>query len=357
MFYSDKQVILNSSRDKLRLEKIREKLQTPNGGLFKGRLPNYKWAIENLGESFDKVILASNNIERLSLDSYTVLGGWCAIRTRCINDLQKGIITDTITGKKQQYKTVDELCNWLMKAIALDQIIEAIGSYNGDNYTAISEEYLWLEKIVKIVNKYFNRKLNETEIDKVLKAIKHSEEKRSKATELYLSFIKGKRVQITKVRDIDIFQDLIRSRDSLFDRLNITKEKLTQPMVLNRNITRKIKDSSHILNDLYQYIDRYSIVWFMYTGYYLDLLKDKGYVKTDYAIIIEPYSHARSNESESEFKKVMLSSKNGTNNYLVHGGINEKLGFIASSETKLEEFYEGGALLTEVLYQKTLKST
>jgi len=35
----------------------------------------------------------------------------------------------------------------------------------------------------------------------------------------------------------------------------------------------------------------------------------------------------------------------------------EKLGFIASSETKLEEFYEGGALLTEVLYQKTLKST
>lgn len=32
----------------------------------------------------------------------------------------------------------------------------------------------------------------------------------------------------------------------------------------------------------------------------------------------------------------------------------EKLGFASTNETKLEEFYEGGALLKEILYRKTL---
>lgn len=331
MLYSDKQVLLNNSRNPIRLKKIREKLCLSNGGLFEGQLPDYEWAIENLGEQFNKVILASKNIEKLCLGSYTVLGGWCVLRTKCMQDLRSGIITDPKTGEKKQYETIEEVCQWLEKAIALDQIIETVGSYNGDLYVAISEEHLWSEKIIKAVAKKLNKKFTAHESEQIVKAIRFSEEKRARATEKYLSFVKGKKIRITKVRDSLIFQDLVKARNDLYNHFGITNEKLLQP-VIKRRLSRDLEQSQDQITDLFIHMDRYSLVLLMYTGYYLNILKEKGYVKTENAIIIEPYSHTRSNESDSEFRRILLSEEKGAHNYLVKGGINEHLGFIVLDE-------------------------
>ena len=60
---------------------------------------------------------------------------------------------------------------------------------------------------------------------------------------------------------------------------------------------------------------------------------------------------ALSELTEAGYKKVLLwVMADNTQARLFY----EKLGFQATSETKLEEFYEGGALLTEILYKKTL---
>ena len=334
MIFDQKQILLNNTRDTLKLKIIRSRLSLPKGGLYKGCLPKHKWAQENIGHTYYKTILASKGIESTKFGTYTVLGGWCSLRTKCINDLTKGILTDPETGFTQYYKSVDEVAQWLLNAISADQIIESIGMYNGDSYAAISEEYLWSEKVIRILQKYFSRKLLNFEKDKIKQSIRISDDKRYQITKKYIEMVQNKKINLTKIIDNDIFSDLVKSRDKMLNDFNISLMDLGKRLAINRGLLKNKNDHDKkvIEEDINFYINNYSIVMLMYTGYYLEILKEKGYVKTPKAIVIEPYAHVQSNEFEGEFKGIIFSSNKGKNNYHIEGGINENIGLIAMDD-------------------------
>lgn len=331
MIYDQKQSLLNNSRDKLKIEIIRSKLGLPRGGLYQGCLPKHKWAQENIGQTYSKTILASKGIESMKFGTYTALGGWCSLRTKCVNDLSKGILTDPKTGLIQKYKNVDEVVQWLSNAISADQIVESIGLYNGTSYAAISEERLWSEKVIRIMQKYFSRKLLSFEKDKIRLSIRISDDKRYQITKKYIEIVQNKKINLTKIIDNDIFSDLVKSRDKILRDFNISLMDLGKRLITNRGLLKNKNDDEKkaIQEDLHFYINNYSIVMLMYTGYYLEILKENNYIKTPKAIVIEPYPHIQSNEFEGEFKGMVFSSNQGKNNYHVEGGINENIGFIA----------------------------
>lgn len=331
MIFDQKQRLLNNSRDTLKIEIIRSKLSLPKGGIYNGCLPKYSWAEKNIGQTYYKTILASKGIENMKFGTYTVLGGWCSLRTKCVNDLSKGILTDPETGLIQYYKNVDEVAQWLLNAVSADQIIESIGIYNGDSYAAISEEYLWSEKVIRILQKYFSRKLLNSEQDKIRQSIRISDDRRYKITKRYIEQVQNKKIALTKIIDSDIFSELIKSRDRILNNFNISLVDLGKRLATNRGLlkNKNNNDRKAILEDIRFYVNNYSIVMLMYTGYYLEILKKKGYVETAKAIVIEPYSHIQSNEFEGEFKGIVFSSNKGKNNYHIKDGINENIGFIA----------------------------
>ena len=334
MIFDQKQKLLNNSRDTLKIEIIRSKLCLPKGGLYKGCLPKYKWSEENIGQTYYKTILASKGIENMKFGTYTVLGGWCSLRTKCVNDLSKGIFTDPKTGFIQKYKNVDEVADWIAHAISVDQIIESIGMYNGDSYAAISEEYLWSEKVIRIVQKYFSRKLLNSEQDKIRQSIRISDDRRYQITKKYIELVQNKKITLTKIIDSDIFSELVLARDKMLNDFNISLVDLGRQLTTNRGLlkNKNKNDKKEIQEDINFYINNYIIVMLMYTGYYLEILRAKGYVKTAKAIVIEPYAHVQSNEFEGEFKGAVFSSDKGKNNYHIKGGINENIGFIAMDD-------------------------
>ncbi|MDO8610447.1 MAG: hypothetical protein Q7R95_07910 [bacterium] len=333
MIYDQKQKLLNNSRDPIKLQAIRAKLCLPNGGIFQGRIPGIKWSKENIGQTYYKTIMASRGIENLKLGTYTVLGGWCALRTKCINDLSKGILTDLSTGQLMKFKSVKEVTNWITNAVSADQITESIGIYNGTSYASISEEYLWTQKAAQILKKYLNRNLTSQEQENIRRSIHISDDKRYKITKKYIEFVLNKKIDFTKIVDIDILPDLIDSRDRFLDSIHTSLKDLATIIIKEILDHKKIngeynKEFKIIYKRLFDYLNNYSVILFMYTGYYLDILKRKGYVKSPKAIIMEPYSHVLSNEFEAEFKRIIFSTNNGKNNYLIKNGANEDLGII-----------------------------
>ncbi|EKE15286.1 MAG: hypothetical protein ACD_12C00090G0002 [uncultured bacterium] len=70
------------------------------------------------------------------------------------------------------------------------------------------------------------------------------------------------------------------------------------------------------------------MVWGMYTGPYLALLKSKNYVKTQKGIIIESVFHALSETRAKAFVNGRIFG-DSNNNYLTPKGLNQDLGFAA----------------------------
>ncbi len=328
------QKILKSARDNNKLAIIRVRLSRNTGRIFEGRLPQPEWAEKNLGETYDKTVLASKGVEQLGKNKnsvYTVLGGWCAIRTKCLREIGEGILTDPVTGKKKQIKTVSQVAQWIQNAVSLDQIVETIGIYNGTNYVAISEEKLWTKKVINTLELYFNRELTDNEKQNIFIVIKTAEEIRYKITKKYIEYVSGHGISLTRVFDSDIYDDLIQGRNILFEKVGISINDLVEPMILRilKRSDSELQVGTKTRNDLLNYIDNSTLVWYMYTGDYLELLKKKNYVNTPNGIIIEPWSHAVSNESEAKFNTLIFTGKNS---YLHPGGVNENLAYIAIDE-------------------------
>lgn len=338
------QEILNNGRDTGRLQKIRDRLTSPSGGIYQGTLPDKTWAKTNIGQIYKKVILASAGIEKLGSkgNEYTVLGGWCAIRTRCMRDLAKGILTDVGTGREIKIESVEEVAHWITQAISADQIVESIGIYNGETYVAISEEKLWTEKVINALEDVFDRGLTTSEIDILSKAMSIAETKRFLITKQYIEYVTQKSVNFRRVIDRDIFNELVNGRDELLQAVQTSIKEIAEPLIQNRvkfdNKSLELWQQHKTIDDLCNYVRDYSLVWFMYTGPYLKILQDKGYVTTPKAIIMEPWSHGASNEAEANFKEKVFASQSGKNNYLVPGGLNEDLAFIAIDESSEYNF-------------------
>ncbi len=321
------QNLLQYAREQSKLQYIRKNLAKPNGGIFNGVIPDEKWALSKLGDTFNKTILASKGVEKI--ESFTALGGWCALRTKCMKQISSGHFCDLESESMKSIHDKNHFYSWLKNAVSLDQIVESIGIHSGSEYTAISEQKLWAEKLYNNLIRYQNITTKQTELyQRIFDSIAIAEEKRFKITKRYVEYIGQKEVNFTQVRDYDIFEELIEARDQLLTLSNTSITELSKKILLNRtkNPTPKI------YKDVSEYVSNYSIVWFMYTGLYLDILKRNKYVNTDYALILEPWSHAKSNEAEAEFNFRVFGADNGKNNYLVEGGSNEKIGFVALDE-------------------------
>ncbi len=334
MYY---QKILLHSRDKVKLDKIRERLRSSGGGIYKGIIPSKEWFSTNIGEGYERVILASDGIESLSFRDFTVLGGWCAIRTNDMLNINEGKLSNLERNTTYNYSSPSEVSEWVLNAVSIDQIVEAVGTYKGCKYTVISEQRLWGDRLQQSVEAHLGRSLTNVESEQLKSAVVNSELKRKIITQKYLDKVTGQKNSLKVVIDTDIFEDLVRERNILLEKVSVTMKDLAMPIYLNRvksgadhHDVENILEQN-IMKDLVSYIDSYSLVWFMYTGPYLELLKSKGYVDTEKAVIIEPWSHASSNESESLFNQRVFEQF-GINNYLDPNGFNRNLGFIAMDE-------------------------
>ena len=333
---NDSQTLLNNARDLGKLIKIRTRLSQPKGGIFEGVIPEKKWADKILGETFNKVILASKGIESLSsLSDITVLGGWCAIRTKCMKTLSLGKLTNPQTGIEKKYSNISEVCNWIKTTISLDQIVESVGIYNGKNYALISEECLWAEKIINTVELHLKRMLTDKEKSMIKNSLITAEMRRYKITKKYIEFIQKEKINITLIKDHDILNDLQIERNKLLKKVGTTVRKLTEPILKRTKLESKdigkLKKTS-ILQNISNHIERYSLVWFMYTGPYLNILKKYNYIKTNKAIIIEPWLHIYDNEAQAVFNYQVFGKNFGENNHLKRGSLNKDIAIIGIDE-------------------------
>lgn len=329
--------LINQARDVTFLNKIRTKLSENTGGIHEGYIPNDVWLNRIIGETAEKFVLASPNIEQLdNVDSITILGGWCALRTKCLQDLSSGYLTDVKTGEKLRIFNIKDITEWLTKAISFDQIYDAVGTYTGNFYTILSETYLWSLRVADTIEKLLNRKLDEKDFKKIISAIRIAEEQRYKLTIEYIkSYYSNQQKDLIKVNvvwDFDIIDELKKIRDTLLQQVNLNLHNFIVHFSSNLQTNNTFKstdaDTAQEIESITKYLDAYSLVWMTYTGPYLEVLKKLDYVNTQTAIIIEPWSHAYigSLRARNEFNTLFLSGKN---QYLHPDGINSSLAFVA----------------------------
>jgi hypothetical protein len=268
------------------------------------------------GQFGERVLFVSRGTEKLDTEQTTALGGWCALRTEDVSRMQQGRLTDPATGEVRRYTSVPEVADWITRAISIDQCIEAIGIYTGNNYAAISEEQLWGDRVKGIVANQFGRALTAAEAAQVEGAMQAAELRRYEYTKRYITLVSGQEPNLKRVVDGEISGDLQQVRDEMLDTAGISMEKL----------------KGQFPNDLS--IDNYSLVWGMYTGPYLTMLRNRGYVQTPKGLLVEPWMHAVS-ETEAKTEVNDRFFGNRANDYLVAGGINQDLGFAAYSDVML----------------------
>ncbi len=333
------QPLLAAFKNPDKLASIRRKLQSSTGGIYQGTIPDPEWGRKHLGETYDKVILASAGVEKAftNPDEYTVLGGWCALRTKDLQNIQRGFLINPFTGSPTTIKTVKQVSQWIKEAISLDQIVETVGLYNGNNYVLISEVSLWAKKIIRYLEQYFSRNLTPYETDSIFTALEESETIRCKITKRYIEYAKEDGINITRVTDTEIYHELVEQRNELLSRMGTSLREVAEEIVNNRKPFTS--SEIHNLTNFENYIDEYSLVLTMYTGPYLELLQNKKYVTTPSALIIEPWTHIRANNEAMAFcNQKIFANKSGRNNYLTPSGINANLAFIAVIEASNSYF-------------------
>lgn len=291
---------------------LKNKMTSPGGRLIDGQSIS-RFGERLLGEFSERALLESPDISTLlPSETTTALGGWCVLRTADSLLLSRGIISDPETGEKKAYTTLAELTNWITSAVSLDQIVGAIGIFTGKNYTAISEERLWTDRIFQMAAR--NISLSPSDIKSIREAVEKAEIIRLRMTERYIRFVSKRSPRLVRVIDEDIFPDLRTVRDEMLDAAGISIPTLQQ-MFSNESG-----------------IDSYSIVWAMYTGPYLELLKRRKYVTTEKAVLLEPSDHAVS-ETQAKSELTTRYFGDGRNRYLNEEGPNRNLGFIPFLES------------------------
>lgn len=257
-----------------------------------------------------KLLSASEGVSVLQPNDFTAIGGWCAIRTADLMLLKRREIADPKSKTVTKYRDASEVSDWIKNAVGIDQILDSIGIYSGSAYVAISERRLWGERIKRIVAEACGyRKLGRQNAGRIERALEDAEAKRYVATKRYIEYVKRGSVSLIRVVDDEIFDELIKVRDTMLREASVTLHDLKK--------LYPSEDGS---------IDSGAIVWGMYTGPYLEMLKAKGYVSTTNGLIIEPWLHAvEETRARKELNNRIFSVRN--NRYL-GPGFNKNLGFV-----------------------------
>lgn len=305
-----------------KIEKIRTAMTGPSGKIPKGIEPALAlgWTEENFGEFSERILLVPGNYEEVR-QPFTVIGGWCAVRTADVKLLkERGLIDrlsdsyierqDTIESRREKVVSVGQFADFLRNAIGIDQIIETIGISSGKEYVAISEERLWSERMSEILETWLRRTLSQSEKIQIRDAIREAEEKRLRYTINYINFARGTSdTNLKRVVDEDIYQDLLDVKAQMLDTAGISIH----------DLAKRYGENEQTLNSL-------AIVWGMYIGPYVNMLKKKGYVKTEKGLIVEPWMHATSERRSKDYLNSRIFT--GINEYLTPRGINANVGFV-----------------------------
>lgn len=334
--------LINNAYDSLAVTRMKSMIRAPYRGIVNSSLdtPMESWISSNLGEFGVKVIGVSDGAENLERQDITALGGWCAVRTKDLSGIaENGTIFNPSTGKESAFSSTAEITDWIKRAVSIDQVVDSIGMYLGDNYAAISEEKLWSDRLIGVIEKRLKRQLSGLEKQEVEDAMQEAEKMRFEYTKRYLQFASGRDINLTRVVDRDIFDGLLEVRDEMLDTAGLPFP-----------VFKRIYPNEGTQN--------YSIVWGMYTGLYFDLLKRSGYVTTPKGIIIEPWWHAFNENNDA---KIDVNSKIfgfGSNLYLGNAGINKNLGYIAFTDVMdgKGDRYRSGYSINEVPNKENYKS-
>lgn len=332
--------LIESYRDYSKIEYLRKKLSQQGSKVIDGDIPTNQWGKNVLGPSYHKTLLMTKGLESISedADDFTAMGGWCALRTKDVNNLRRGYIVNSENGKKYKYKSVQDVADWIKKTISIDQVIESVGIFNGKKYLIISETKLWSDKVIFILEKYFQRGLTQNEKSQIYYAIKESEDMKFHATKAYINtFSPITSPKITRIFDYEIFDELTEGRDNLFKKFNIEYDELIFPVIQRikeRHPNKNIKQEKQIIE---KYARDYSMSWFFFTGAYFNILKEKEFVDTNYGLLINPWIYALGEEFEAErvFNSQVFT---GNNSYLNPNGINSKLAYVAVNQSETFTF-------------------
>lgn len=268
-----------------------------------------------LGEFTPKVLTIANP-QSVSLipEQLAIAGGWCALRTKDMESFKPdvGVLLNPQDGKPEPIKSVQQVCEWIVQSVAFDQVIESIGAATGAEYVAISERKLWSTRIVEKLTKIFLRDLTANEQQQIEEAVEISEQIKFSITQRYLEYVLGRKPQLARVVDEDIWEDLRGARDEMLQNAGLSIPLLQQEFPTDPTLVNT------------------SLVWAMYTQPYFDVLRERGYIERNIAIVVEPSHHAF---VETKAEVVMARRVFGERGrYFDANGFNNQTGFVTFIE-------------------------
>jgi len=268
------------------------------------------WVKKVFGEYDERYLMTARGSSTLELQNTVAIGGICALRTKDLQELQRGFVWDLRRGKPVEYGDVNQVSSYLKNAVSLDQAIEAIGIYRGGDYFVISEEALWSDRVSSIIGSKLGSR--RTDAQTISDAISVAEGRRIKLIQNYISYVTGREPSLSVARDYEIYDGLVAVRDEMLRKAGF------------RDLQELMDIPS--LQAERPMIPGYSLVWGMYTGMYLTLLKKAGYIDNrKKGLILEPWMHAR---SETGGKSFVVEGLNKQSNTMLEG-CNSDVGFTA----------------------------
>ena len=268
-------------------------------GLQSGQLPQGKNLLELeqsknrtswkevLGNFAPAIISVTDPKTSLIPEQLTIAGGWCAIRTSEVKKIEDGWLVNPETNTPEPITSVNQVADWIEKAVSFDQVVESIAPINGKQMMAISEVKLWSERISDKVGGVLRKPLSSGEKERIFNAVESADQTRFQLTKRYLNFAtqSDRGDALIRLPDYQIWQELLAARDELLAKAEVSLEALA----------RQNGNSRPFLNSL-------SMVWAMYSEPYFRNLKQSGYISEKTYLLAEPATHAISaSPTEADF--------------------------------------------------------
>lgn len=270
-----------------------------------------KWQ-ELLGRFAPAVILATDPQTSLIPEQLVIAGGWCALRTCEVNNLQQGLIVNPETALPEKITSAGQVANWIQQAVSFDQVTEAIAPLNQGEMMAISEVKLWSQRICQKLNNILGQSLSSGEKERIFDAVETADQTRFKLTQRYITYVTNspRGQSLKRLPDYQIWRELTTARDELL---------LLGELSLNK-LARMYNASPALLEPL-------SLVWAMYSEPYFRNLRQSGLINGHVYLIAEPAEHAQATSATEAYFINKIYQDLGV--YFERYGINHKTGYAA----------------------------
>ena len=267
---------------------------------------------ELLGRFAPAVILTTDPQTSLVPEQLVIAGGWCALRTSEVNNLQQGLIVNPETALPEKIISVAQVANWIQQAVSFDQITESIAPLNIGEMMAISEVKLWSDRICQKLNNILGQSLSPGEKEQIFDAVETADQTRFKLSQRYIDYVtnSSRGQSLKRLPDYQIFKELTAARDELLQSGNLSLNKLS-----------KMYDTSPA------WLGSLSLVWAMYSQPYFRNLRQSGFIKGNTYLVAEPAEHAQAASATEAYFINKIYQNLGI--YFDRQGINSNTGYAA----------------------------